>query len=652
LSEGPAQPAEGTVIGEKLSFELWVRRGSEETTRLTELGLNSPHPKFWGDLPTDKQLYSQAVYGQPAGAIEPGRVALAFERQRSELTEAGERRFPLAGLAPANAICFPVGMSALPHNYLPRLETTRPPLERDGLSRFDASLFLDPEMIEAGTSALSEQADFLRYLSPRSRQLRGLHAAFGIEEATIIAVPDAIHRGWTKAAEVPPPVAEQSSPIARPEWWHFRDCKSKEPVPLVPAPERGHFLSCDLDAPDAPSLRLSAEPDSTGSFTLEWSVGSPPASPPSGARFILEESARPNFSDAVAVYEGGKEDYAIYGRSAGEYFYRVRVELDCKTSNWSNGVGVRVSEPRGYGLNIENAFSSQALLAVHRALLRMCAARGDLFGVLSLPEHYREDEAESYIAALKSSTGSAIEVKATFNVEFEGRVETRTVTAVSLPLGGGETADFSYGAVYHPWLIGGEERDLFRPTPPDGAACGVIAARALTRGAWIAPANVAMSGAVALTPSIRSERRLDLQEAQINIIRQDPRGFMSMSADTLSDDEDLRPINVRRLLSLLRRLALRLGARYVFEPNDASFRRAVGRGFEALLGQMFARGAFAGITPQTSFQVVTGGSVNPAESVERGRFIVELRVAPSLPMTFMTVRLVQTGDRSFVVEAR
>jgi phage tail sheath protein FI len=282
----------------------------------------------------------------------------------------------------------------------------------------------------------------------------------------------------------------------------------------------------------------------------------------------------------------------------------------------------------------------------------MCAARGDLFAVLSMPEHHREDDAQSYVMTLKSSTAAAIEVKSRFKVAFEGAVETRQIIAISMPLSAGEAGDFSYAAVYHPWLIGAEERDRFSGNPPDGVACGVIAARALTRGAWIAPANEALRGPVALTPAIKSERWLDLQQAQINIIRQDARGFMSMSADTLSDDDDLRPINVRRLLSLLRRLALRLGATYVFEPNDFSFRRLVQRGFEAMLGEMFVRGAFAGTTPQTSFQVVTGDSLNTRQSIEQGRFIVELRVAPSLPMTFMTIRLVQTGDRTSVLETR
>ncbi len=125
-----------------------------------------------------------------------------------------------------------------------------------------------------------------------------------------------------------------------------------------------------------------------------------------------------------------------------------------------------------------------------------------------------------------------------------------------------------------------------------------------------------------------------------------------LSADTLSDDPDLRPINVRRLLILLRRLALRLGATYVFEPNDDAFRRLVQRGFEALLDDMFGRGAFAGATPATSFQVVTSQALNTPESVDQGHFIVELKVAPSLPLTFLTVRLVQTGDRTFITEGR
>src|SRR6185503_3843076 len=73
--------------------------------------------------------------------------------------------------------------------------------------------------------------------------------------------------------------------------------------------------------------------------------------------------------------------------------------------------------------------------------------------------------------------------------------------------------------------------------------------------------------------------------------------------------------------------------------------------FEAMLGDLFRRGAFAGSTAASAFQVVTGESLNTAPSVEQGRFIVELRVAPARPMAFLTLRLVQTGERVTVTGA-
>jgi phage tail sheath protein FI len=114
---------------------------------------------------------------------------------------------------------------------------------------------------------------------------------------------------------------------------------------------------------------------------------------------------------------------------------------------------------------------------------------------------------------------------------------------------------------------------------------------------------------------------------------------------------DFRPINVRRLLILLRRLALSVGPNYVFEPNSTAFRRSVQRGFESLLNDMFQRGAFAGNSPTASFQVVCDTTVNKPGSVEAGNFIVELRVAPSLPMTFLTIRLVQSATGSIITES-
>ena len=101
---------------------------------------------------------------------------------------------------------------------------------------------------------------------------------------------------------------------------------------------------------------------------------------------------------------------------------------------------------------------------------------------------------------------------------------------------------------------------------------------------------------------------------------------------------------------MLRRLAIRDGALYVFEPNDNAFRRRVQRGFEDLLTRMFAMGAFAGSRPAEAFQVVVNAGLSSDRIGDEGIFLVELRVAPSLPLTFLTIRLIQTGARGTVTE--
>ena len=88
----------------------------------------------------------------------------------------------------------------------------------------------------------------------------------------------------------------------------------------------------------------------------------------------------------------------------------------------------------------------------------------------------------------------------------------------------------------------------------------------------------------------------------------------------------------------------------MFRPNDDSLRRLVRRQFEQVLGDLFVRGAFAGATHDDGYRVVVDGSVNTAQSIDQGRFIVELRVAPSQPLMFLTVRLVQEGGTMLAVE--
>jgi phage tail sheath protein FI len=274
-----------------------------------------------------------------------------------------------------------------------------------------------------------------------------------------------------------------------------------------------------------------------------------------------------------------------------------------------------------------------------------------------LPQHYRAPEAIRYASRLRAdrydhSSGGADPDGLDFN----------------------ERRALSYGALYHPWAVSGampppRSNDTVaaasslarrippasaqggqRVCPPDGIATGVLAARALLRGPWVAPANEPFRDVVALTPPIETDAWLPLQDAQVNLVRADARGFLTLAADTLADQLEVRPINVRRLLILLRRMALQRGASYVFEPNGDTLRRSVERAFTMLLSDMFRRGAFSGATAAESFQVVTGGGINTDRDRDAGRFLVELRVAPSLPLQFLTLRLAQSGERLTVAE--
>jgi hypothetical protein len=616
LPDAPTTAPTKLTAVERLTLELWTQANGAAPQRLSDLGLVAGHPRYWGALPTDEDLYQN-----PLSFFESQRVELAFDQQRLETWRThDQQRFPLAGGGNAAAFTLPLAALATPEWYLPRVSASGLALERDGLARFEAALFLDRELAEAGLHDLLNQADQLRYLNPAPRGLRGLHAALGfgdaalVEEATLIAVPDALQRAWNQRIQ---PALPQPLP---PE---------PEPAPA----EKPLFAQCDLRPLPAPAgLQASVPTAQQTTFRLTWNAVA------GASRYLLQEATRVDFSDALTLWEGSTTYLTITGRPPGDYFYRVRALDECTQSGWSQGVAVRVPEANEFQLLAETAFDPHTLLAVQRGLLRMCAARGDLLAVLALPEHFDTPAALNY-QSLLSPAGAA----PAFTIEYSGGVH-----KLRLPLDAGEARALSYAALYHPWLLTQTEAGPLA-APPEGALCGVLAARAQARGAWIAPANELLRGVVALTPPIARAQWLDWQSAQLNLVRQEARGFVVLSADTLSRDEDLRPLGVRRLLILLRRLAQRLGARYVFEPNDDSFRRLVQRGFTALLDELFARGAFAGATPATSYQVVADSALNVLQQ-EHGRFTIELKVAPSLPLTFLTLRVIQTSDRTRVIE--
>ncbi|HEX8281805.1 MAG TPA: hypothetical protein VF588_00385 [Pyrinomonadaceae bacterium] len=266
------------------------------------------------------------------------------------------------------------------------------------------------------------------------------------------------------------------------------------------------------------------------------------------------------------------------------------------------------------------------LVGLHHALLNFCHARRDAFAVLALPSFYEKRHCVRWQEEFRARLGLP---------------ERRSVYTDAR-----DVADLSYAGVYHPWLLVADDSapDRLRAVPPDGAACGLIAARERERQAWIAPANVALVGVLGLAPELSTEDWADLFELQFNFVRREARDFRAMSAHTLSDEAIWLQISVRRLLILIRKFVVERGMDFVFESNHERFRRGVQLVLEDALLFMHGLGAFAGASPEQSFHVVTDASVNPPPSVDAGRFVAQIQVAPSQPTEFITVLLTRVAE--------
>ena len=683
----PSAPAPRTT---GLGLELWVRDAHATVKTLPELQF-VPNPvaesRYLGYLPTDVDLFRSSDRAE----LPPG------ETLREEVTSP---RFPLASQGGRRGIdlprYLPLGVPGFLREdfYQPALPQSLSSLERDGLapqtscSHFGAEFFLDPDLANSNVLTLMTEAFHKQYqfTGPDSTgvPLVKMHAILPVDEVSLLAVPDAIHRGWvstlqtqtTLAAPILTNISEpdsggqvtlnwdsvagatgytlqrsndsqfatandvwqgepmgspaQSGPIAEqftcPQTVYFRvraqgssgagpwsNTLSRE----FPAQT---FEVCNPDPLVAPALMQTA--DNRGRISLSWSITASNVD-----AFQLQVANEPAFDLPELIYAGTQTTFEVWKSPLQTSYFRVAAQRQGEGSPFSNTVTVaaetsvqqwQMVESEDDGSDSTGGACEDELLSIHQAMLRLCAARADLSGLLSLPRQYGADAALNYENRLKN----LLHPEEVANI-------------------------LSYGALYHPWLVVRDASDdsagAIRGLAPDGTVCGTCASRTLASGAWVSPANEVLAGVVDLEPALDDGAVASFFANQINVTRQESRGFLCLSSQTLSTDSRLVEFNVRRLLILLRRVALRDGMPYVFQQNDIALRYLVRRNFEDLLGRMYALGAFAGDTEDQAFRVVTDSSVNTPASADQGQFIVELRVAPSLPLEFLTVRLVQTG---------
>ncbi|MEP3331190.1 hypothetical protein [Sedimentitalea sp.] len=697
LSSSPAISPSSLSL---LTFDLVLWNGLRIAHRMNGLGFCARHPRYWADLPNDDAMFGE-VFGRPT------------ERRSAEearfRTDASAPRFPLAGpSSAATDIWVPNAMKAVENQ-----ERARAPvvgavdrLSAEGLSVFSDALFIDRRFARMTTQPLGPEleARYAMELEQRGAALRGMHALHPIDEVAMIAIPDATHRQWSQRLttdgslltapflDVIPRrldafdrisltwasvagaqsyrlelsrdmVFSRASAITTTDTEGFfpwdDDCpafvaarvRAERPGEIGPwsnvrasfVPEDS-FEHCALTDPDLLSLNLTIV-DSPGP-RLVWAFETGAANP--GDRFELQSGSAANLDDGALVdIEPTATDYTPGPILDGARYFRVRVLRGDETGPWSattridpTGLSTFAVDAEGfYGTDPNPAASGQGqLTAIHRAMIRFAAARADMVALLSLPRHFRAHDLRGHLARLSPHIN-----------DIEGGDDDPMGSLLVPGLRLGEELALSYAALQHPWFstVDGTTSDF---QPPDGAVAGLIAHRANGPGVWIAAANLPIAGTTALSPRFDDATVAQMIAQQINALRCDPRGFLTFNAETLSTVYELTPLPVRLLMILLRRLALREGKTYVFEPHNADFRAQVHRRFERMLSHIHERGGFAGTTPSESFRVVTDESVNPPGDVDLGRFVTELRVAPSRPFRYLNVRLLRTGTEQLSVE--
>ncbi|MET9762129.1 phage tail sheath subtilisin-like domain-containing protein [Streptomyces sp. NPDC006372] len=217
-----------------------------------------------------------------------------------------------------------------------------------------------------------------------------------------------------------------------------------------------------------------------------------------------------------------------------------------------------------------------------------------------------------------------------------------------------ETAgyDSKYAALYYPWIktfdpASGQSRLV----PPSGHVAGIWARSDSERGVHKAPANEVVRGAVDLEIQItRGEQDL-LNPIGVNCIRAFPgRGIRVWGARTLSSDPAWRYLNIRRYFNYLEESIL-IGTQWVvFEPNDHNLWARIRRNISAFLVNEWRSGALFGQRPEEAYYVKCDEETNPPESVDVGRVICEIGIAPVKPAEFVIFRLAQFSSGSGELE--
>jgi uncharacterized protein len=220
--------------------------------------------------------------------------------------------------------------------------------------------------------------------------------------------------------------------------------------------------------------------------------------------------------------------------------------------------------------------------------------------------------------------------------------------------------DSAFATLYYPNVVvdnplarpGSTNGDRFVTVSPVGHVAGIWARTDATRGVWKAPANESVLGITRLANDVTDGEQALLNPDGVNCIRSfGVNGMRIWGARTLSSsDPSWRYVNVRRLFNFVEE-SIRRGTQWaVFEPNDQALWELVKRNITSFLRGLSDQGAFATTGGSQGFFVMCDERNNPPHSVDDGRLIVEVGIAPVKPAEFVIFRISQLPSGGSVSE--
>ncbi len=200
----------------------------------------------------------------------------------------------------------------------------------------------------------------------------------------------------------------------------------------------------------------------------------------------------------------------------------------------------------------------------------------------------------------------------------------------------GESA--SFGAIYYPWLMDGDET-----MPPSGAVAGIYARVEVEQapfGMRWPPANQVLRGITHPAVEIRWREGDRFVDAHVNpILTQPARGVVIWGARTLSRDPRWVHINSRRIASVVAEQLRRDSEWVVFETQRPELWEIVARTVRTRLDQMWTAGLLTGEQAGTDYEVTCDAELNPPEVRDAGQVNVRVLMRPISTTEFIVVEL-------------